>query len=546
MRKRTRVIAALLSVCMMFGMTGCMKSGNEGAAGKSQKDTKAVEVPEGLWDPYEETVTISTVLPENAGIQWDEGDSYDDNPWYRAYKDQFNIQVVNDWVSNDYTTKLNLSIADKSIPDVFFVDAQQLKQLKEADMIYDLTDLYDEYASDLLKGYMEQESATFETGKLDGKLYGVPQLSYGIIDQPAQIWIRKDWKEKLNLADPQSMDDVINIAKAFQKEYGGYGLTENQDLDCFKILATAWGAYPKIWVETESGELGYGSVQPEMKEALEVYAQWYKEGIVDPQFATKDLEKMLQGELNNEVGISPYFQYWGYDPGPNMVSNNGKDSIFEPYKIPSATGETVKAPIEFANYGYIVVNKNCKNPEAVFKLLNFYARCMDEPDQVDDQLIQDLFKNAYTNIPYALRVINPNTDYNQYIKVTETLKKSLDEDPMTLGKDGIKYQNSVNFIKNADPTGVGDYLQQGGPKAAYTISKEMLDNGEIVKDAMWGPDTETLLNSGSTLDDILIEGFTKIIVGEKDINYFDTLVQEWEKAGGEKATEEINETYGNN
>ena len=464
----------------------------------------------------------------------------------RAYKDQFNIQVVNDWVSNDYTTKLNLSIADKSIPDVFFVDAQQLKQLKEADMIYDLTDLYDEYASDLLKGYMEQESATFETGKLDGKLYGVPQLSYGIIDQPAQIWIRKDWKEKLNLADPQSIDDVINIAKAFQKEYGGYGLTENQDLDCFKILATAWGAYPKIWVETESGELGYGSVQPEMKEALEVYAQWYKEGIVDPQFATKDLEKMLQGELNNEVGISPYFQYWGYDPGPNMVSNNGKDSIFEPYKIPSATGETVKAPIEFANYGYIVVNKNCKNPEAVFKLLNFYARCMDEPDQVDDQLIQDLFKNAYTNIPYALRVINPNTDYNQYIKVTETLKKSLDEDPMTLGKDGIKYQNSVNFIKNADPTGVGDYLQQGGPKAAYTISKEMLDNGEIVKDAMWGPDTETLLNSGSTLDDILIEGFTKIIVGEKDINYFDTLVQEWEKAGGEKATEEINETYGNN
>lgn len=543
MRKRTRVIAALLSVCMAFGMTACMKSGNEGGSGKSER--KAVEVPEGLWDPYEETVTISTVLPENAGIQWEEGDSYEDNPWYRAYKDQFNIQVVNDWVSNDYTTKLNLSIADKSIPDVFFVDAQQMRQLKDADMIYDLTELYDQYASDLLKSYMEQESATFETGKLDDKLYGVPQLSYGIIDQPSQIWIRKDWKEKLNLADPQSMDDVINIAKAFQKEYGGYGLTENQNLDCFYILATAWGAYPKIWTETENGELGYGSVQPEMKEALKAYAQWYKEGIIDPQFATKDLEKMLQGELNSEVGVSPYFQYWGYDPGPNMVSNNGKDSIFEAYKIPSANGETVKAPIEFANYGYIVVNKNCKNPEAVFKLLNFYARCMDEPDQMDSQLIEDLFKNAYANIPYALRVINPNTDYNQFVKVTDALEKGLDEDPTTLGKDGTKYQSSVNFIKNGDPTGVGDYCQQGGPKSAYRISKEMLDKEEIVKDALWGPDTETLLSSGSTLDDILIEGFTKIIVGEKDIDYFDTLVKEWEKAGGAKATEEVNETYGN-
>ena len=62
---------------------------------------------------------------------------------------------------------------------------------------------------------------------------------------------------------------------------------------------------------------------------------------------------------------------------------------------------------------------------------------------------------------------------------------------------------------------------------------------------MWGPATETLLSSGSTLDDILTEGFTKIIVGDKDIDYFDTLVEEWEKAGGAKATEEINEMYGN-
>lgn len=266
---------------------------------------------------------------------------------------------------------------------------------------------------------------------------------------------------------------------------------------------------------------------------------------MDPQFATKDLEKMLQGELNSEVGVSPYYQYWGYDPGPNMVSNNGKDSIFEAYKIPSANGETVKAPVSFANYGYIVVNKNCKNPEAVVKLLNFYARCMDEPDQVSKEMINDLFKNAYTNIPYALRVINPNTDYNQFVKVTDTLKVGLDEDPTALGKDGIKYKNSVDFIKNGASTGVGDYCQQGGPKAAYKISKEMIDNEEYIKDAMWGPATETLLSSGSTLDDILTEGFTKIIVGDKDIDYFDTLVEEWEKAGGAKATEEINEMYGN-
>lgn len=547
--KAKRIIAVLLSACMVVGMTGCMKSGGNGTSVKEKKDRKAVEVPEELWDPYEETVTITTAGPELGAVRWREGDDYDNNPWTRAYKDRFNIKVVNDWISNDYNTKLNLAIADGSIPDVFYVGSQQLRELQEADMIWDLTEVYDKYASDLLKGYMEQENATFETGKLDGKLYGklygIPQLSYGIIDQPNYIWIRKDWKEKLKLEDPKTMDDVLSIAKAFQKEYGGYGLAENQGLSSLNILAPAWGAHPGIWVETDNGNFEYGSVQPEMKEVLKTYSEWYKEGIIDPEFATKDFEKMNQGVLGNAVGVSPYYQWWGYNPGQDMVANNGKDSILEPYKIPSVTGEEVKASVPFNNFGYIVVSKNCKNPEAVLKLLNFFAHVMDESDQEDPQFIDELFKDAYSDIPCTLRVLNPNTDYNQYVKVTEALKEGTEVDPATLGKDGVKYQNSVDFIKNGDAKGVGDYLQQGGPKSAYGIAKEMIDNEEYIKDAMWGPSTETLLKSGSTLDDILTEGFTKIIVGEKDIDFFDTLVADWEKAGGEKATEEINTTYGN-
>lgn len=69
----------------------------------------------------------------------------------------------------------------------------------------------------------------------------------------------------------------------------------------------------------------------------------------------------------------------------------------------------------------------------------------------------------------------------------------------------------------------------------------MIDNNEIVKDAYWGQQVETLLSSGSTLDDILKEGFTKIIVGEKPVEYFDTLVENWKAAGGEAATKEVNE-----
>ena len=48
---------------------------------------------------------------------------------------------------------------------------------------------------------------------------------------------------------------------------------------------------------------------------------------------------------------------------------------------------------------------------------------------------------------------------------------------------------------------------------------------------------------GSTLDDILTEGFTKIIIGDEDVSYFDELVSNWRTAGGDTVIQAVNEMY---
>ncbi len=150
--------------------------------------------------------------------------------------------------------------------------------------------------------------------------------------------------------------------------------------------------------------------------------------------------------------------------------------------------------------------------------------------------------NDMAHVVGAFRVLNPNSDYEQYVQVSKSLKSG-DTSNLTTSTMWQKYNNSVEFRDNGTPSAVGDYLQQGAEKSAYGIAKGIIDKEEYIKTVLWGATPEELLSYGSTLDDILTEGFTKIIMGEENIDYFDTVVENWNAAGGEAATAAVNAAY---
>lgn len=538
--KGKRVLAVLLAATMVTGAAGCM---TKSSSSTEKKNRTAVEVPEDIWEPYEEEVTITTAMSENSAIKWEEGDDYDNNPWYREYKDRFNIQVKNDWISSDYATKLNLSIAEGNIPDVVTVNSQQLKELKEADLIWDLSEIWEENASDLLKSYMEKNADTFETAKIDGKLYGIPQLSLGPIDQMPVMWVKKDWKEESGVGEIKTIADFEKMAKAIKEKHGDFAITEISDLSCMFAMAPGWGAYPGIWVEQEDGTIGYGSVQEEMKPVLETFQRWYKEGLLDPEFTITDGDKMFQKVLNEEVGISPFSTWFVWGVGPGSIEEFGLDGTFDAYPMPTVTGEPAKAAIEFSNYGYNVISKDCPNPEAAIRLMNYYAYMASGGEGKEDpELVNSLFNMS--TVPYSFRVFDTDTEYDKYHKISEALPQGSKADTSSWGQAAENYAKCMMVIEDNNSAGGGEYLMYGKEKCSAEVSSQMIDNNLLVNDKLWGAPTETLSKSGSTLDDILIEGFTKIIVGEEPVDYFDKIVADWNKAGGEKATKEVNEAYG--
>lgn len=553
-----KVLSFMLAVIMAAGvcLTGCggkeqeqSKAENQGKEEQQKSDDSQGAETAGneeidIWAPFEETVTVTSVKSDYSYISYPEGDDIDNNLWTRTYLDRFNIKVENEWVSDDYDTKLNLQIAEGNIPDFVRVNATQLEQLVEADMLYDLTELYDTYASEDIKSFMEYDEPSFRSGFFDDKLYGVAQLHYGVEAQYDFVWIRQDWLAECGLEAPETVEDLETIAKTFMDKYGAYGIAAEKSLEYLNLLAPGWGAHPGMWVRDDSGNIAYGSTTEEYKNALADWAKWYKEGIIHSNFITMDMAKANEDVISGKVGIMPYYLWWGAVIGTDYVTANGFDAIYRPYKLPSATGEPVSQSIYCGNATYVAVSKKCEHPEAVFKMINFYQYIQSaEAEEKEPELRESLTAGSLVDTQANARVANPTIQMNE---TTSIYNAVITGDTSNLTPNFlVSYNNVKAFIENPNehPEYTHGYCMYGFEGSTTTWVNEYIEKGQYLENVLWAFTPNILIESGATLDTILLEGFTKIIVGDEPIEYFDTVVEKWKAAGGEKAIQEMEELY---
>lgn len=544
-----RIVSLVLAGTMLLGTTGCGNDQGSQAGPTEEAVQTQTEVAEGSADDsgrYEETVTLTRAQMTTSVSQWENGDDETNNPWTRLALEQYNIQLEDAWAADgsQYADKINLSIASQTLPDVFWVNANQFKQVTELGLVADLTDVYEEYASDTLKNIMDSDKEGFESGKVDGRLMGISTQHYGIISQMNCVWIRNDWMEKLNLEAPQTMEDLIEICRQFTKndpDGNGvddtYGLAVDKTLDSLYALMNSYHAYPSIWLTKEDASIEYGVVQPEVKDALTAFQKLYEEGILNKEFAVADNAKMTEDLVSGKVGVAIFGSSFGYAPGIDVVKNNGVEAIFKPYALPSIDGEPAKLSIDWPVGNYVVVNKNCANPEAAIKMINLYTGITNEGTAEQ----YNTFKNNERDwgaIPFQVQ--NPMMDYNQYVEISK-VQDSRDTSSLTPDQLG-KYEHVIAWIDNQDPDSLGQYSQVSA-EGSYGVMKPFVDNEWYVRTAFKGISTDTMVQKMSSLDAMQNETFTKIIMGE-DIAAYDNFVEQWSSLGGADITREMNELYG--
>ena len=520
----------------------------EAAEGKRKQMYEAMHTPLGK---YPETVTYT--LGKIAGANNSNlpvGNTYENNAYTRYLKKVLNIKNADVFElqdGNTYEEAVNVAIEDRDIPDVLVVKGRDnLLRLIEAGMIEDLTETYEECTTDTIKEmYDSYGDSLLQSATVDGKLYAFPNT---VIDDGAPLlWLRKDWIEKLGLKEPETVEEALEIVRAFvEQDAAGDGQTiglacstdviagadQTYGVDSAFIHA---GAMPCHWILDESGDVVYGSVTQETKEALSKLRNLYEDGILDQRFLLRKTENIDNLLKTGHCGAI-YGRWWAPNNPLSAAYSVDSNAEWKPYLLDKEqVNETQKISVfeSYDQWMYVVVRKGYEHPEIVMKIISVlfdYSRY--EAKDADE--VNDYFA---LNVEPTARPLVINVDYNeatfQITKDIQSVMSGMRKEESLSAIEKSYYDAAEKFIQGKSET-AEDWAAYESRLAAVgrliegnyrSTAKRYLDDadGEIPK----------------SLQQLEKDTFIQIIMGVKPITYFDTFVQEWYEQGGEELTEQI-------
>ena len=558
--KIKKVLAMCLMSAMVLGsLAGCGKEESGTTASVDVEDPAWQEAMTTPYGKYPETVVYTlgktaTNFDVLDGTEY-EGDDDVNNAWTRYLKEKLNIQNENLFEANDgddYEQKVSMAIVSGEIPDIMVVgDYATLKQLYENDLIADLTEVYENCASDKIKEiYDSYDGVCLETATFDGKLMGLPttEISHG----PGILWLRKDWMDKCNLEEPKTMEDIYNILQQFLvQDPGGNGEGQTAGLVIDPEIAgnsggsympnnifTLYGAYPKQWIDDGSGNAVYGSVQPQMKEALEQLSKMYSEGLIDKQFVTRTGDDR-KGLLNSGKSGAFFGNWWGAWEVADSMSLN-KEAEWVPYICPVGSDGKVTMFSGNPNSSYVVVRKEFEHPELVMKIASMqfdYSRYQEKDEEAYKELTD------YGELNAGGSILATNIDYyDGFPRSSKLVVDALESgDISQLNRNDLTtYLNSKKYLEsleNGEESTSSGWASYNSMLCASLVAETEVNR---VMPVFFGS-TQSMALKWPTLEKMEQEMLLKIITGEKPVDYFDEFVETWNKTGGEQITEEVNQ-----
>ncbi|MEK3722764.1 extracellular solute-binding protein [Paenibacillus sp. FSL H8-0034] len=426
-----------------------------------------------------------------------------------------NIELI---LQKDYEQKMILKFSSGDIPDVVMANSIFGKNLAggvQSGVFMPLDDLLNKYGQNLLKVIPKE---AWDRVKYQGKIVAIPE--FRSIPNGTSTYIRKDLLEKAGLQTPKTVDEYMNMLRAFKKNGASEPfLATDKFGNGSDVFFAAYDVLPGQF------EFVNGQVLPKffktdaMMQAIQVYKTMLDEGLISKEFPSNNGNNLAQNVYNPKSGM----YLLGAKDSLNIVKKlqaaiPGSDLI----QTLAPTGPDGKGGSPLSDSiarTYLINNK--VSPDKAAAIIQFFDWMLTpEAEKFFTYGIEgDTFKVDNGNISYKIAETPDEINIEEFRQKTlwfvkdDTFTKSLELNP--------KGKAVMDFMKN-----------------------------ELVKEGRDGIQFDPQLDAQAKNPDLsgnfpplILDHIVKMIYGKEPISDWPKVIDEWKKKGGDQVIQEATDRY---
>ena len=272
--------------------SGSGGQGQSETAGQTQEDAGESGASEEK-EPLKFTMSISNGLNEYIAQSPD----INQDKWVKVFNERYNLDLTLKLLDHKrFAEEMQMMFASGEIADVVKCydnyTSPSMCQSVENGVFMPLDDILataEEKYPNLMKTIPEN---AWDYNQYNGHIYGIP-VSYLSRATRRATYIRKDLLDKTELGIPTTLDEFVEVLKAFRDMGVEYPYAGREYWTYTDIFFGAYGVNPLTWNLNEEGQLVPDMIRPEMKEALAFHKMLKDEGLMDPESLTTNSSDWL-------------------------------------------------------------------------------------------------------------------------------------------------------------------------------------------------------------------------------------------------------------
>lgn len=520
--KSRKIISLFLALTMLLA---CVPAAL--AEGTTQEHT--------LW--FEDGLTITWMTRETS-----QQTMATDAPVLAAVKEATNATIVLQPIPEaDYDTKRATVFASNTMPDVVaHATKEEAAMYGEMGMLVNLDDY-----KDLAPNYyalVDAEDRITETNKfrVDGKLYGFRTLEYDRLAVAPMPQIRTDLVAEAGLEMPTTWEEFYAALVAIKANHPDMYAFGSRNGTNYLIGALAYplgtGGFPAfaktrgMYYEPNSDSYVYGPTSANFTRVVEFLANAYKDGLLDPDYATMDkdlmFERLSSGKLYC-VFDNNSFTARVYNPGLASIDENAKFDLVAP--MVNADGQTRSFRYERDWGDQVVINSQSEHYQDIIRLVDWMYS--EEGMMITNFGVEGVHYDMVDGFPTIKQeIVDANANASDvFMAIQGTIG---------VGLHGMgQYIDESTYKQVSDPL----FVDMGKRIQQYT------DEGTCVYLPNWpsfnAEETEEITDLELRIGNVFNQEIDAYITGKKSMDQWSELVDMLKAQGTERLEEIFNTAY---